>query len=80
MTITPTRETYRHFDGMSWPYPGDELSHIEDLLRNSYQYRPGDSGITRKQELLIASVLAAYRELIWSTGSKRNRVIKELRK
>jgi hypothetical protein len=79
VTITPTRNIYRHFDGMSWPYPGDELNDLEDLLR----YGPddlSDTSVTREQELLIASVLAAYRDLVWSTISKRNRVIKELRK
>lgn len=67
---------FRHFQGMCWPETGDRLDALEDGLR----YGPPVDGFDEKDRLLAAAVIAAYRELVWSTRNKRDRVLRELRK
>jgi len=64
---------YHHFNGMSWPLPSDRMNDLEDALR----YRPRI--FSQRDRLLMASVLAAYRTLIWDTQSRRNAIAKELK-
>jgi hypothetical protein len=66
---------YHHFSGMSWPLPSDRMNDLEDALR----YWEDGAIFPQRDRLLMASVLAAYRTLIWETQSKRNAVAKELR-
>jgi hypothetical protein len=67
---------FRNFKGMCWPVPGKQLEELEDALR----YEPKTAWLDMKDRLLAASVIAAYRDLVWSTNAKRNEVSRELRK
>ena len=67
---------FRNFNGMCWPVPGERLKKLEDALR----YEPKTASLDMKDRLLAASVIAAYRDLIWSTNAKRNEISRELRK
>ena len=67
---------FRHFQGMCWPETGDRLDALEHLLR----YGPPVDGFDMQDRLLAAAVIAAYRDLVWLTRNKRDRVISELRK
>lgn len=62
---------YAHFDDMTWPAPGEELSEVEWHLRYG--------GVTRSDLVVAASVIAAYRELISAPRRKRERVIRGIR-
>lgn len=63
---------YRSFDGMCWPAPSERLGEIE--------WRARYATPTRSDLLMMASVLAAYQELIGMSAKKRDKIIKELRK
>lgn len=63
---------YRSFDGMCWPAPSERLGEIE--------WRARYATPTQADLLMMASVLAAYQELIVMPAKKRDRIIKELRK
>lgn len=67
---------FRNFNGMCWPVPCNRLEELEDALR----YEPKTAWLNMKDRLLAASVIAAYRDLVWSTNAKRNEVSRELRK
>lgn len=67
---------FRNFNGMCWPVPGKRLEELEDALR----YKPKTAWLDMKDRLLAASVIAAYRDLIWSTNARRNEISRELRK
>jgi len=66
---------YHHFDGMCWPVPCRELDNLEYGLR----YWEDGTCFLKKDRLLLASVIAAYRSLIWQTNAKRNAIAKEIR-
>ena len=60
------------FDGMCWPTAGVACADLEWVLRY---------GEPTKQELLCAaSVLAAYRQMVYDGREKRQRVIHMLKK
>lgn len=63
---------YRFFDNMSWPAPGSDLG---DLSRIFTYGEP-----TRNDMLVAASVINAYAELIRCPRTKRDYVVRELRK
>lgn len=63
---------YKHFNGMCWPIPSEDMGELEWRLRYS--------SITEGEKMVVASVLSAYRELINLPQKKRNEIIKELRK
>jgi hypothetical protein len=63
---------YLSFDGMTWPTAGTAIAQLERVLRYGTP--------TKSQLLVAASVLAAYRQLIWDNQSKRQRVIGAIRK
>lgn len=63
---------YKHFNGMCWPIPSEDMGGLEWRLRYS--------SITEGEKMVVASVLSAYRELINLPQKKRNEIIKELRK
>jgi hypothetical protein len=69
------RSLYLHFNGMCWPLPGDTLERLEDKLR----YWEDGADFPPEDRFLIASVLVAYRELLWSTNNRRNAIARELR-
>ena len=72
--IPTTGKNHHHFSGMCWPCPGEGLHDLEWQLRNA----PKDAIFSGRWT--AASVLAAYRELITCEPSKRERVVRELRK
>jgi len=67
---------FRNFHGMCWPVPCDRLADLEDSLR----YNPKVATFTMEDRLLAASVIAAYKDLIWSTNKRRTIIARELRK
>jgi hypothetical protein len=66
---------FRNFNGMCWPVPGERLDQLEYALR----YGPKVDGFDMKDRLLAASVIAAYKDLVWSTNARRNEISRELR-
>ena len=70
--MTEKANFYRSFDGMCWPAPCERLGEIE--------WRARYATPARSDLLMMASVLAAYQELIGMPSKKRDRIIKELRK
>jgi len=67
---------FRHFDGMAWPASSIALTELEWGLR--YQQR--GHIFTMEERLAMASVISAYKELIWQTQGRRNAAIREIRK
>ncbi len=61
-----------HFDGMSWPLPGERLERLEHTLRYGEP--------TQEDLLLAASVLSAYGAMVASTSRSRAHVVQMLRK
>ena len=64
----------RRIGDMSWPAPGGEMSEIEHALRYSR------SPITLEVRMAAASIIGAYRQMIFDKRDKRQMVIRELRK
>ncbi len=64
---------YRKFRDMIWPAPGESMRQIEWRLR----YAP--DSITIEDKLQIASVLSAYRDLVFLPQRTRNDYVMELR-
>lgn len=62
---------YRAFEDVTWPAPCEALGDLE------WQLRYGK--LTRDQELVTASVVAAYTYLISLPEKRRRVVIRELR-
>lgn len=67
---------FRNFKGMCWPVTCKRLDELEHALR----YEPKTACLDMKDRLLAAFVIAAYRNLVWSTNARRNEVSRELRK
>lgn len=63
---------YTSFDQMVWPTPDEELDHLEHLLR----YGELEN---LSQQCCVASVIAAYRQLIELPQKRRNYVVSKLR-
>lgn len=59
--------------GMTWPAPGERLSDIEWNLR----YSP--SSLSRADQLVLASVVAAYTQMIGDPVRKREKVVADIR-
>lgn len=63
---------YRHFDGMCWPCPGEDMSNVIRALV---------WGEPRREDLLLAaSVLQAYEQLISVSSARRAELVREIRK
>ena len=63
---------FRNFNGMCWPCPCVRMDELEYALRY---------GKPTKWELLAAaSVLSAYRQMVFDPIRKRQKIISELRK
>lgn len=60
------------FDGMTWPTAGERCGDREWTLRHA---APNPSDL-----MVAASVMAAYRELVTCPRSKREAVIRQLRR
>ena len=71
----PTPAHFRHFDGMCWPVPCERLDTLEYCLR----YDREITHFSMKDRLLVASVIAAYKDLIQKPNIRRNAICKELR-
>lgn len=65
-------EPFAHFDDMTWPSTGEYWKDLEWRLRYSNP--------TRQDMISAASVLSAYRQMIYDPIRKRQRVISEIRK
>lgn len=63
---------WAQFDNMSWPVPGGRLDALEYLLRYG--------GPSHSDLLWAASVIAAYRQMVMDPRTKREHVIRTLRK
>lgn len=62
--------TYLHFDGMAWPNPSDPLE-AERALRSGTP--------TRQQQMVAASFMAAYRQLVIDPQRTRNAKVAGIR-
>jgi hypothetical protein len=64
-----SEKAYLHFDGMCWPNPLDPLE-VEHRIR---------TGIPNKSDLLVAaSFMAAYRDLLALSKTKRSRRCRQI--
>lgn len=69
---TSTDGAMAFFDGMTWPVPSFLLGYVEHALRH---------GTATAQEMqLAASVMRAYRQMVNDPRTKREHVIRTLRK
>lgn len=67
---------WKRFDGMAWPNPyRPGFLDLEDTLR----YAPASS-LTPEVRTSAASIVAAYRALVQGTRTKRECVVRELRR
>lgn len=64
------------FDDMSWPRAGESCRELEWRLR---YHKDELFDLTREDELIAASVLAAYHELVHCPRAKREAVVRRLR-
>ena len=62
---------YVNFDDMCWPKP-DDTGKLEWALRYGNP--------TRNQQMVVASIVAAYKELIHCAAAKRALVVRNIRK
>ena len=67
---------YRFFGGMTWPVPGKRM----DELARALTFARDDHVFTMSERLVIASYLAAYRELVALPERTRNQRVREIRK
>jgi hypothetical protein len=67
---------YRHFEGMTWPVPGERLDELESALR----FAERGAVFSMSERLVIASFLSAYRELVALPARVRDARVRELRK
>ena len=65
----------RRIGEMSWPAPGEYMDAIEWQLRYSR-----DPLVTIEVRMAAASIIAAYKQMIFDKKEKRQMVIRELRK
>lgn len=63
---------FASFDNMSWPVPGERLQALE------HQLRYGEPSATDLQ--WAASVISAYRQMVNDPRTKREHVVRTLRK
>lgn len=83
------RGTFAIFDDMTWPRADNTTGAVEYALRHGdprpYALRHGDPQLSpeerrRREDVMVAaSVIAAYRHLVWCPRSKREAVIRQLR-
>lgn len=83
------RGTFAILDDMTWPRADNTTGAVESALRHGeqlpYALRHGDPRLSPKERrhrediLVAASVIAAYRHLVWCPRSKREAVIRRLR-
>ena len=64
---------YAHFDGMTWPRPGEGLAELEWRLRYA------QDAVTETDKLVCASIVAAYTELVKATQKRRNGICQQLK-
>lgn len=63
---------WARFDTMAWPLPDEAMSDIEWRLRH---------GAPSKADIMAAaSVISAYRQMVFDPETKRRGVIRQLRK
>lgn len=72
-TKTVVNPPYVHFDGMCWPFPCVRVGDLEWKLR----YSP--ESLTRADQLVAASVIAAYAEIVFNPIRVRNAIVRQLR-
>ena len=73
MSAVEKANFFRSFDGMCWPAPSENLAEVE--------WRARHHATPSKNDLMVmASVCAAYQELIRLPLRQRDKIIKELRK
>lgn len=71
MKVTPT---HVFFDEMGWPRAaGEHISELEWRLRHNHE------GVKPVDMMHAASVIAAYRRMVFDPRAKRQRVIRALR-
>lgn len=66
-------KSFASFDTMCWPLPGERCGDIEWKLR----YTPGS--LTRADQLVAASILSAYREMVAMPETRRRPILRRLR-
>lgn len=61
---------FKVFGGMTWPLPDDDLE---------WRLRYAPDSLTRQDEMYLASLNSAYRELFTCNREKRERIVRELK-
>lgn len=67
---------YRFFGGMTWAVPGERM----DELARALTFAPDGHSFTMSERLVMASFLAAYRELVALPEKTRNQRVREIRR
>jgi hypothetical protein len=77
--MTPIRHNprFRKVGDSTWPTPGDGEADDEVSLEWVLRYAP--ERLTRGDQLHLASIVAAYRELLTCTSRRRAEVVRSLR-
>lgn len=66
-------------DGSVWPRTGDPAPNDEDSNSLEWVLRYAPERLTRGDQLHLASIVAAYRELLSCTDRRRREVIRAMR-
>lgn len=68
---------YRQVGDSTWPTPGDATNDSDCGLEWILRYSP--ERLTRGDQLHLASIVAAYRDLLTCTSRRRAEVVRSLR-
>ena len=71
LNTSEPKTRFKMFDGMTWPLPDNDLE---------WRLRYAPDSMTRQDEMHLASMNSAYRELIVCSREKREKIVRELRK
>jgi hypothetical protein len=72
--MTETKKLFVTFDGMCWPATTDDTGNLE------YRMRFAPKTLTESDLLVCASIMNAYRYLVWLPQKTRNDRISKIRK
>lgn len=72
--MSETKKLFVNFDGMTWPATTDDTGNLE------YRMRYAPNTLTQSDLLVCASIMNAYRAIIWTPQKARNYKISKIRK
>ncbi len=72
--MTEPKKLFVHFDEMTWPAISDDVGNLE------YRMRYAQHTLTASDLLACASVMNAYRYLVFKPQKARNSIVSNIRK